>query len=117
MLAYAVGWLLFPVIMWQVSDALNCRQNYSRFIVAYNWSALLQHGLFIGSDLMMIGLGFPDSAKGLVLVIVLGYMLVYQWFVAKNALEVTSGIAVLIVAIDLLTSVLWETVSTGLASG
>ena len=45
--SYALSWLAFPVLIENLSHSLNCRKNFLKFIVAYNWSMVPQNILYI----------------------------------------------------------------------
>jgi len=108
LLSYACGWMIFPIIMWHVSEKMGCRERYFHFLAAYNWVAVIQNGLFMAMDIVFVSIGASEGARGFFGLILLVYILLYAWFVAKSALDIPAGPACLIVALDMLTSVLWE---------
>jgi hypothetical protein len=67
-------------------------------IVAVNWAAVLQLGVLLAA--MLLGLLLP-ALEGLVLLVVTGGLLFYQWFVIRTALQTTGGVALLLVLVDL----------------
>ncbi len=93
-IAYAIGWLAFPVAMHWVCRLLNREQAYVGYIVAYNWSNLVQILVWLPAMVLSYaGLGaFLALAAQLAL-------LVYQWFIARAALAVdgmtAAGVAIL----------------------
>lgn len=113
-LAYAAGWMIFPLVMWQMSNVLGCRDNYFRFLTAYNWAAVIQNALFMGMDLIFWLIGAPDGARGFFGLILLVYVLLYGWFVAKNGLGLAAGPAVTVVALDLIIALFWEMITDGM---
>lgn len=97
--AYVLSWAAFPLAALVLTQVLNLGRNYVPLIVAVNWAAVLQVGLFLAA--MMVSLILPALLAGLVLTVVTGSILFYQWFVTRTALQTTGGIALLLVLIDL----------------
>jgi hypothetical protein len=96
--AYVIGWAAFPVVAIAVTQFLGLTRNYAAMVIAANWAAVLQIGLFLGA----IALGFvlPPLA-GLMVTLATIAILSYQWFVFRTALDTTGGIAVALVVVDL----------------
>jgi len=113
-LSYAIGWLIFPLVLWHLSPVLGCRDRFFHFLAAYNWVALIQNSLFIGMDLLFALVGAPDGARGFLGLAVLVYVLLYGWFVAKEGLGLAAGPAATVVALDMITSMFWELISDGM---
>ncbi|HEX5796302.1 MAG TPA: hypothetical protein VFY19_10700 [Geminicoccaceae bacterium] len=97
-LAYGLIWAAFPVIALVLTQLLGLSRNYVPLIVAVNWAAVLQLGVLLAA--MALGLLVP-ALEGLVLLVVTGGLLFYQWFVIRTALQTTGGIALLMVLVDL----------------
>jgi len=113
-IAYVIAWLAFPVVMATVVKAMDRDAYFIRYIVAYNWAAVLQNGLYlpiaIGATAGLLGQA-PATALGLA---ALGLILVYTWFITKAALDVPSGTAAGIVGLDFLLSVFINAVADGM---
>jgi hypothetical protein len=97
-LAYVIGWAVFPLVAIVVTRFLGLTRNYAAMIIAANWAAVLQIGLFLGA----IALSFilPPLASLIVTMATIA-ILVYQWFVFRTALDTTGGIAIALVLVDL----------------
>jgi len=117
LLSYVCGWMIFPILMWHISEKMGCRERYFHYLAAYNWVAVIQNGLFMAIDIVFVSIGAPEGARGFFGLILLVYVLLYAWFVAKSALDLPAGPACLVVALDMLTSVLWETFTSHMSSG
>ncbi|MEX0693522.1 MAG: hypothetical protein WD075_03665 [Rhodospirillales bacterium] len=115
-LSYSIGWLIFPLVMWRFCEFLNCGQRFFHFITVYNWTAVIQNGLFMAMDLLCWLFGAPDQARGFFGMVLLVYILIYSWFVARHALALPFGQALAVVTLDMLTSLLWEVFSGGLST-
>jgi hypothetical protein len=59
----------------------------------------LQVGVFLAA--VMVELVAPGLLDGLVLLLVTGGILFYQWFVTRAALQSTGGVALMLVLVDL----------------
>lgn len=113
-MTYVTGWLLFPVIVWHLLVFLDKQDRYPRFVTAYNWTAVVQNGLFLGMHLVLGAIGAPEEARALFGMLMLGFVLMYGWFVARTVLEIESGPAVMIVALDLVVALVWKGFSSNL---
>jgi hypothetical protein len=97
-LAYGLMWAAFPVVALVLTQLLGLARNYVPLIVAINWAAVLQLAVLLAA--MLLGLLLP-ALEGLVLLVVTGGLLFYQWFVIRTALQTTGGVALLMVLVDL----------------
>jgi hypothetical protein len=98
-LGYAIGWAAFPLVAIVVTQLLGLSRNYAAMIIAANWAAVIQIGLFV----VAVGLGFVlPSLAGFTVTLATVAILSYQWFVFRTALGTTSGIAIALVLLDLL---------------
>jgi hypothetical protein len=101
-IAYVISWVAFPLLMLPLTRWLGQEHRFFGFMVAYNWSQIPQTVL-----VTLIGL---DTATGLLPassahVAELGAtvaVLVYEWYIARVALQVTGAQATLVVVVDLM---------------
>ncbi len=99
-IAYVVGCFAYPLVMVYLCDAMDRRERYLRFIVALNWSTVLQMAVFLPAaylGTMNLLPGFSGAVFYLAFVAVLAY----QWFITRTALEVPGLMALGAVAVDL----------------
>jgi hypothetical protein len=112
-LAYVISWTAFPLVMFHIAGLLDRSARYFDFLSAYNWSSVIQMGLYLpvvalaDSGLMPEGLG-----EGLVLVVTM-LVLMYQWFIARTTLDINGGSAAGVVLLDMILAVF----ITGTADG
>jgi hypothetical protein len=112
-LAYVISWTAFPLVMFHIAGLLDRSARYFDFLSAYNWSSVIQMGLYLpvvaiaDSGLMPGGLG-----EGLVMVVTM-LVLLYQWFIARTTLNINGGSAAGIVLLDMILAVF----ITGTADG
>lgn len=116
-MSYVIGWLLFPVVAFHLLVFMGKDDRYPRFISAYNWTAVIQNSLFLVMHLVLGAMGAPDEARALLGMMMLSYVLMYAWFVAKTVLEIETGPAVTMVALDLVVALVWEGFSNNLFIG
>ena len=113
-ISYAIGWVLFPLIMVAFTDTTKCDRNYFRFITAWNWSIVLQAYFFLGISAFSASGTVPDSLGGLVSLVATLAIFFYQGFIAKTTLDVTTPVAFLVVVIDLTIAIALSLVSRSL---
>lgn len=102
LLAYVIGWTAFPVAFHAVIDLVDRRGRYTIYIVAFNWSKVIQMALFLPVILFdvfdILGEGTANSLTFVITLVVLGY----QWFVTRTALDVSGTAAAGIVSLDVI---------------
>lgn len=112
--SYLISWFAYPVVMLSLTEALDCRDRFVGYIVAYNWSMVLQNCLLIPiatlNALQVLG---PDIATLLWLVAVVA-VLAYLWFIVRAGLGVPPLTAVGIVSVDVLLSLLINAITDNL---
>jgi hypothetical protein len=100
-IAYVIAWSAFPLIMLAVTRWIDRPNRFFDFMVPYNWFQVPQSALFvlIGLESESGVLGAPAAAAletaGVIAV------LVYEWYIARVALDTTVYGAVFIVLVDL----------------
>ncbi len=100
LLAYLLGWVVFPVLVHQICEAIGKREAYIGYIVAFNWGKVIQMALFVPS-IGLIAMGaVPGEGDSLLRWVVSILILFYEWFITRTALSVTAMGAVGFVALD-----------------
>lgn len=110
-LAYAIGWIVFPFIALPLTQLLGLGQRYVPLIVAANWGSVLQVVLMVAVTLV-VGV-LPDSLRVTLALAAMLVALAYQWQVFRTALETTGLIAAGFVIVDILVSVLIQRSADG----
>jgi hypothetical protein len=114
-ISYVIDWTAFPLLMTFISDTLKRGQNYTRYIVAYNWSAVVQMAILLPAAVMAV---LVPSAPTLLLVQgITIVLLVYRAYIAHVALDVNFGTSAGIVLLDVLLSGLVDTIGNRLTGG
>ncbi len=106
LVAYTVTWAAFPLAMIVFARILSLSTFYVPFIIAYNWSAVIQMAVFLPTALIGASGLLPATLAGILMMIATFAILCYQWFVARVALQTTGLIAAGLVAFDLLLGIL-----------
>lgn len=98
--AFVIALFIFPLVMINVTDALDRTDKYLGYIVAYNWAQVWQNLVFISFVILAQGGVIPPSLALPLQVLILLAIMAYSWFVARTALDLTTGMAIAIVAIE-----------------
>ena len=108
-IAYVIAWVAFPLAMVVIADLLDRREHYIGFIVAANWSAVVQIAVLLPAAAIYAATGI---SLALMLYIVLwSGIFVYAWFIAKTAMDITGPAAVGIVALSFVLDILIDGIS------
>ena len=99
---YAVGWLLFPVVMLEVTQAINRGQLYFRYIAASNWCSVVEDGALALVLILQTMDIIPGSLGGALFFGIVVWVFMFQFFVARHGLRLDVGAAALIVGLRLL---------------
>lgn len=100
LIAYVIQWTAFPLAMSSIADSLGRGQFYIRYIVVYNWSAVIQMALFL--PVAALGALFPSGGIMLGMLVATALLLIYQAYIAHVALEVPGPVAAGLVLLDML---------------
>jgi len=99
-IAYVIAWTAFPLLMLIVTERIGRPHRFFDFMVPYNWSQLPQSGFIV-----LVGLqtesGVLGTQTGQAIIISAAVaVLVYEWFIARVALDTSAAAAAFIVAVD-----------------
>jgi hypothetical protein len=113
-IAYVIAWAAFPLLMMTVTQWIGRAHRYFDFMVAYNWSQVPQSALFVlvGIETEIGVLGAP--AAQVIEIAAAIAVLVYEWFIARVALDTTAPAAAFVVFVDLLLGVFVNHVASSL---
>ncbi len=105
-IAYVIAWVAFPLLMLPVLRWIGREHRFFDFMVPYNWCQLPQSVLFVlvGLDSEIGLLGAP-VAQALEVAAAIA-VLVYEWYIARVALQTTGLAATLVVLVDLVLGVI-----------
>jgi hypothetical protein len=113
-IAYVIAWVAFPLAMLTVTRWLNRSHRFFDFMVPYNWSQLPQSALFVLVGLQSTSDAISAQPAQVIEIAAAIAVLVYEWFIARVALETTAAAAALVVLVDLVLGVLISHVASSL---
>jgi len=111
---WVISWAAFPLLVLPIVDWLQRGDRFLRFMTAYNWSQVPQTIIFAAVALVG-GAGIFSANAMLSVDLILGIAtLVYEWYIARVALALSSGRAALIILADVVLAVVLTHVSRAL---
>jgi hypothetical protein len=99
-IGYVIAWTGFPLLMLPLTRFLAREARWLDYMIAYNWSQVLQGGVLLASTLLAASGLLPDALAGGIAVAASVAVLLYGWFVARVALETSATAATMIVLLD-----------------
>ena len=113
-IAYVIAWAAFPLVMLPVSAWLEREDHFFDFMVAYNWCQLPQSALFVAIGLFAETRVAPGYVADAVTLLATVAVLVYEWYIARVALQTTVAAAIVVVLLDLVLGVLVSRAAVGI---
>lgn len=101
-IAYALSWIAYPLAVHYLAAALDREREYVGYIVAYNWSSVVQVSVFLPVAAIATFQLLPSPVGEVLGLAALGAVLTYAWFIAKTALKVGGWPAAGLVAMDVM---------------
>jgi hypothetical protein len=104
-IGYVIAWVAFPLVMLSVLRWIGREHRFFDFMVPYNWCQLPQSVLFVlvGVQSETGALGNPISQ--VIEIAAALAVLIYEWYIARVALETNGTAATLVVLVDLVLGV------------
>jgi len=101
-IALVIAWVAFPLLMFHVTKLIDREANYIGYVVAYNWSHLIQMLIILPVQVLSpIGPSGEIAGGAAFLLLVATIMILfYVGYIAKTALKISGPMAAGIVAID-----------------
>jgi hypothetical protein len=113
-IGYVIAWVAFPLLMLNVVRWIGRTHRFFDFMVPYNWCQVPQSALFVLVGLVSAGGVLGNQASEAMDIAAAIATLVYEWFIARVALDTTGLVAVFVVLLDLVLGVLISRVTGGL---
>lgn len=105
-IGYVVSWTAFPLVMLNLCRRLGRDDHFFGFMTAYNWCQVPQIVLFAAIAAVEAAGVIGEGPAAMIGLIAAAAVLVYEWFVARVALDVSVASAILVVAIDVVLAAL-----------
>ncbi len=115
-ITYVVTCVAYPLVMIYLCDVFDKAARYTGFIVALNWSRVLQMAVMLPVTLLAL-MDAEPGLEDLLYLLALAAILYYQWFVTLTTLEVSGMVAAGAVVVDVMIILLVEDVATALLQG
>ncbi|HEY7990757.1 MAG TPA: hypothetical protein VID77_05140 [Stellaceae bacterium] len=100
-IGYVVGWCAYPLAALTFCRVFRIGGGGFDFVTAYNWSQILETGLFLVVATVGTLHLIPDDTANLVSGVILLLVLLYEWFIARVATQAGPSAATALVLIDL----------------
>jgi hypothetical protein len=100
-IGYVVGWAAYPLAALAFCRVFRVGGGGYDYVTAYNWSQILETGLFLVVALIGVSHLLSDDAATILSFVVLLAVLAYEWFIARVATGAGAGVATALVLIDL----------------
>ncbi|MEE2980195.1 MAG: hypothetical protein VYA71_01470, partial [Pseudomonadota bacterium] len=94
---YGSSWALVPLVAIGMTKMLDLSKGYVPLIVAYNWTSLPQFLLQTLVGLIGVTGLVSEVLSSFLILFVVVYVLVLEWFVVRTSLQTTTATAVGIV--------------------
>jgi hypothetical protein len=104
-IGYVIAWVAFPLLMLSVSRWIGRQHRFLDFMVPYNWCQLPQSVLFVLVGIVSESGILGDPAAQAIEAAAAIAVLVYEWYIARVALETSGAAATLVVLVDLVLGV------------
>jgi hypothetical protein len=99
-IGYVVLWVAFPLVMLSVLRWIGREDRFFDFMVPYNWCQLPQGVLFVCVGVEAMTGALSDTVSQAIEIAAFIAVLVYEWFIARVALETSGAAAAMIVLVD-----------------
>ena len=99
-IGYVIGWTAFPLLVIEFTRRIGRGERGFEFVVAYNWSQILQTALLVLVALL-VKFVMPKGAAGNLDLLATLAILAYEWFIALIAIGAGGWVAVTIVFLDI----------------
>ena len=113
-IAYPIAWVAFPLIMYYIARAIDRQHRYIDFIVAWNWSSVIQFLIILPAAILSNSGILPEAFADFLLIAIQALLLAYVWYIAVVALQVNGWVATGLVVLDIFVSFLLDIVTTGM---
>ena len=98
---YALGWIIFPLVAFFVTDLIGLGQRFAALVIAVNWCTVPAFALLV-VVISLFSLVQQPALFEVAQIVVTSGLIVYHWFVIKTALETSMAIAMAFVFFEIL---------------
>jgi hypothetical protein len=105
-IGYVISWVAFPLVMLSVLRWIGREGRFYDFMVPYNWCQLPQSVLFVVVGIEGETGALSDPVSQTIEIAAAIAVLVYEWYIARVALETNGATAAVVVLVDLVLGLL-----------
>lgn len=105
-IAYVVSWTLYPVVVEALSGRLGCRERFPIYLIAYNWSMVIQNLIFVPLTVLLAKGALPPEFGQILWLAAMVFTIAYVLFIARITLAVPAITAASLVILDIALSFL-----------
>lgn len=116
-LAYVMSWTAFPLVTYYAAVNMDRAANWIGFVVALNWSKVLQMLIYLPLVLVAKTGMFGQAGGGFLTLVGFVVVIVYQWFVTRSALDCPGPSAAGLTAVDVVLGLLITTMADAAVAG
>jgi hypothetical protein len=113
-IGYVVAWVAFPLLMLNVVRWIGRAHRFFDFMVPYNWCQVPQSALFVLVGLVSAGGVLSTQVSEAMDLAAAIATLLYEWFIARVALDTGGVVAIFVVLLDLVLGVFISRITGGL---
>ena len=99
-LAYVLGWLAFPFVLYHLTKAIGRQERFVAAVVALNWAAVWQLAVLLPAVVLAKTGILPAGFGDLLAFVAFVFVLAYFGFVALAVLETSVPAAAVVVLLD-----------------
>ncbi|PZW39828.1 hypothetical protein C8P66_12731 [Humitalea rosea] len=100
--AYVLAWSALLLGTLPIAEAAGAGPRWARFVAAWNWANVPQYAVLLVAIVLPGLLGLPEWFGQAATLAAFGWALWLEWWVAKTALGAGPGVALAIVAADVM---------------
>ncbi|MBV9863268.1 MAG: hypothetical protein JO267_14105 [Alphaproteobacteria bacterium] len=113
-IAYVINWAAFPLIILPFCRWLDRERRFFGFMTVYNWCQLPEMALFVLIGFEAESGLLPPGTTQAIQIVAAAAVLIYEWYIARVALETTATAATAIVLANLVLGVAISQIADGL---
>ena len=114
-IAYVLSWVAYPVAAESLTRVMGCRQRFSGYLSAYNWSMVLQNAALLPLTALTAMNVLSSEIMQLLWLMAIAAIMAWLWFIARTALNVSAVTAAGLVILDELLSFAIDSIANGLS--
>lgn len=110
-LSYVILVFAYPLIMYHICELLDRQRFYVAYVVAYNWAGVLLAALTLPAAVLAGGGLLPTAVAILLQLGIIALTSAMLWYIAKTTLQLAGAIAAMLVAFDLVLSLVVQSIA------